>query len=53
MSNVSRHGIEHLDSSVAECVTHVPDCSVTLVPGPYHAGSNPALHPTAAVERAR
>ena len=23
MSNVSCHGIEHLDSSVAECVTHV------------------------------
>ena len=24
MSDVSCHGIEHLDSSVAECVTHVP-----------------------------
>jgi hypothetical protein len=24
MSNVSCHGIEHLNASVAECVTHVP-----------------------------
>lgn len=38
--NVSCHGIEHLGSSVAECVTHVPlDCSVPLVPGPHRQGS--------------